>query len=298
MRIVIDTDPGLDDAVAILFALSQPAAFDLLGITTVAGNIGLAQTTDNAGRLLAVIGRRDVPVIAGAARPLVRAGITEAGIHGADGLGGVALPASLAPPQDGAVAWLAQLLKAEPAGTIDLHCLGPLTNLATLLRDHPDAARRLGRVIAMGGAVVERGNVSARAEFNLACDPEAAAMVLAAGLDLTLVPLDVTRRVRAGRGDVALLAQGGPAARICAALIAAYFDGTQSMTQIQDSRPLHDPCVPLLALHPGLFRVEDRALAVDLDTDPGALTPGPHRVRVAMGVDGAAALATLVAGLA
>jgi len=295
--IVIDTDPGLDDAVAILYALSRPDALDLRGITTVAGNIGLDRTTRNAGRLLAVMGRGDVPVIAGADRPLLRPGIDETRIHGTDGLGGVALPGPLAPPQTGAAGWLAGRLKAEPPGTLDLLCLGPLTNLARLLADHPEAARRLRRVIAMGGAVDERGNVGPRAEFNIACDPEAAAAVFAAGLDLTLIPLDVTRQVRAARSDLARLAAGGAAAATSAALIAAYFDTTQGT----DSRPLHDPCVMLLATDPGLFRCQTLHLSVDCTAPPDAGTlsrhPAGHPVRVALGVDGPAALAALVAGL-
>lgn len=295
--IVIDTDPGLDDAVAILYALSRPEAFDLRGITTVAGNIGLDRTTRNAGRLLAVMGRGDIPVIAGADRPLMRPGIDETRIHGADGLGGVALPDPLAPAGQGAVDWLAGLLTAEAPGTLDLLCLGPLTNLAHLLERHPGAARRLRRVIAMGGAVDERGNVGPRAEFNLACDPEAARAVLAAGLDLTLIPLDVTRRVRATRADLDRLAGGGPAAATSAALIAAYFEATTGT----DSRPLHDPCVMLLAAGAARFDCQDLRLRIDCGAAPdaGALTRDPDGapVRVALGVDGAGALAALVAGL-
>jgi len=299
--IVIDTDPGLDDAVAILYALSRPDAFDLRGVTTVAGNIGLDRTTRNAGSLLALMARGDVPVIAGADRPLSRPGIDETRIHGADGLGGVALPAPLAPAGRGAPGWLAGLLQAEPPGTLDLLCLGPLTNLAHLLADHPAAARRLRRVIAMGGAVDERGNVGPRAEFNIASDPEAAAAVFAAGLDLTLIPLDVTRRVRAARADLARMASAGVAAASAAALIAAYFDTTEGIAQGADSRPLHDPCVMLLATDPGLFRCETLRLRVDCMAPPdaGALIrdPAGHPVRVAMGVDGPAALAALTAGL-
>jgi len=295
--IVIDTDPGLDDAVAILYALCRPDAFDLCGITTVAGNIGLDRTTRNAGRLLALMGRAGVPVIAGAARPLARPGIDETRIHGADGLGGVALPEPLVPAGTGAVDWLAGLLEDRPAGALDLLCLGPLTNLARLIADHPAAARRLRRVIAMGGAIDERGNVGPRAEFNIACDPEAAAAVFAAGLDLTLIPLDVTRRGRAARADLARLAAGGAAAATSGALIAAYFDSTQGA----DSRPLHDPCVMLLATDPGLFRCQTLSLTVDCSAPPdaGALVrdPAGSPVRVALGVEGPAALAVLLAGL-
>jgi len=172
-----------------------------------------------------------------------------------------------------------------------------LTNIAHLVQRHPDAARRLRRVIAMGGAIEERGNVGPRAEFNMAADPEAAAVVLAAGLPLTLVPLDVTRKVRANRADcAALTASARPEARAAGALIGAYFQSTAG----GDSRPLHDPCVMLLAELPELFACEMRSLGVDLSAGPdaGALGPGPHDVQVAMQVDGAAALDLLKRRLA
>ena len=295
--VVIDTDPGLDDAVAILFALASPA-FDIRGVTTVAGNIGLARVTENAGRLLAVAGRGDVPVVAGAAAPLVRPARTASEIHGADGLGGVALPAPLAAAREGAVAWLAAALEARPG--MVLLTLGPLTNLALLLRDHPGAAGRIGRVIAMGGAVRTHGNVGPRAEFNIAADPEAADAVFAAGLDLTLIPLDVTREVRAGAAWCAGLRASGRAGAVAsAALVEAYFASTTVTGPGAESRPLHDPCVMLLAEAPGLFGVEPMGLRVDLEGEPGALLPDPARppVKVAMTVDGPGALALLAARL-
>lgn len=288
--VVIDTDPGIDDAVAILLALVSPE-FDVRGVTTVAGNLGIGVTTRNAGRILALAGRADVPVVAGADRPLARPGIDTLDIHGGDGLGGVAFPEPAAPPIDGhAVGWLARLLEAEPAGSVDLLALGPLTNLALLLRDHPAAARRLGRVIAMGGAVHERGNMGPKAEFNLAVDPEAAAAVFAAGLDFTLIPLDVTRRVRATRGTTAMLsASSSTSARASGALIDAYFQSTTG----GESRPLHDPCVMLFALRPDLFGVETTHVSVDLADEPGAVLAGGAAVDVAMRVDAHAALALL-----
>jgi len=291
---VIDTDPGLDDAVAILYALAAPG-LEVLGLATVAGNIGLDLTTRNARRLLALAGAA-LPVAAGAAAPLARPARDERRIHGEDGLGGVILPEVLpAPFAPYAPDWLAALLSARPAGSVDLFCLGPLTNLALLLDRAPAAARRLGRVIAMGGAIREPGNVGPRAEFNLAHDPEAAARVFAAGLDLTLVPLDVTRRVRAGPGWLARLAASPrPRAAVVRALVAAYFDRAPDALR-PESRPLHDPCVPLLALCPALFGVEAMELAVDLAPGhgAGALIPGPHPVKVAMRVDGPAAIAEL-----
>jgi len=291
VKVVIDTDPGLDDAVAILFALAEPG-LDVLAITTVAGNIGLDRTTENAGRLVAVM-CRDVPVAAGAAGPLMRDSLHEAAIHGADGLGGVPLPPPARAPKGDAVRLLADLLAAEPPGSVTVLALGPLTNLALLARDHPAAFARLEGIIAMGGTLREPGNAGPLAEFNLAADPHAADLVLASGVPLTLIPLDVTRRVRATTVDLSALT-ATPAARTAAALIGAYFHGSDRV-----SRPLHDPCVMLLACAPHLFRVEPMRLRVDLADHPGRLIPDDTRpaIHVATTVDAPAALARLWQGL-
>lgn len=297
-RIIIDTDPGLDDAVAILFALNC-GRFDIAGLTTVAGNIGIETTTRNAGRLLALMGRADVPVAAGASAPLQRGGIDERAIHGDDGLGGVMLPAPQAKPLEGAAVWMAKVLTEGAPHSIDVLALGPLTNIARLVLDHPAAAGRIGRLIVMGGAIEEPGNVGPHSEFNLACDPEAASIVLRAGLDTTLIPLDVTRKVRAGSEWLsALRASGGRAAGTCADLIEAYFAGSGGC----ESRPLHDPCVMLFALQPELFAIETRNVCVDLSAgaDAGALLGGRTdgvALRIAMRVDPAGALRLLADGL-
>lgn len=297
--VVIDTDPGIDDAVAILLALQSPE-FDVRGITTVAGNIGIATTTRNAGRLLAHAGRAGIPVIAGAAAPLSRKGFDVADIHGNDGLGGVAFPEPLGPAEVDAVGWLAALLDDAEAGAVDLLALGPLTNIARLVLDHPSSARRIGRVVAMGGAVHEPGNIGPRSEFNMAADPEAADIVLRAGLDLMLIPLDVTRKVRATREHTAALKSSGvPSAVVSAGLIDAYFQEGNG----RESRPLHDPCVMLQAIDGTLFGVEMLRLNVDTTDGPdaGALLVDEKDgmpVKVAMTVDAAGALTLLLARLA
>lgn len=297
-KIVIDTDPGIDDAVAILFALAEPG-FDILGITTVAGNIGIRTTTHNAGRILALGGRSDLPVIAGASGPLARKGFDTVEIHGDDGLGGVAFPEPLKPPLDAPAAiWLADLLDAHEPGAVDILALGPLTNIAQLVLDRPDSARLIGRVIAMGGAIHEPGNVGPRSEFNITADPEAAAIVFASGLRVTLIPLDVTRKVRATRADTARLRASGLSAAIASAdLVDAYFQFTAG----GESRPLHDPCVMIHALRPDLFGTQRLSLQVDVGGGPdaGALTvasEGPE-IDVAMTVDGPGALDVLAGGL-
>jgi purine nucleosidase len=294
-RVIIDTDPGLDDAVAILFALNC-GHFEILGLTTMAGNIGIETTTRNAGRLLAAMGRSDIPVITGAPAPLIRQGIDEAAIHGDDGLGGVTLPDPSRPARRGATAWIAEQLETAPAGAIDILALGPLTNLARVVLDYPDAAKRIGRLVVMGGAVLEKGNVGPHSEFNFASDPEAVDVILRAGLPLTLIPLDVTRKVRASRDYVASLRRGATiAGNTSADLIDAYF------TAARESRPLHDPCVMLYALAPELFTLERRSVSIDLGLGPdaGALLEraGAGTVDIAMGVDAAGVLALLTQGL-
>lgn len=291
MTVIIDTDPGIDDAIAILYALRDPD-LDVVALTTVAGNIGLSVTTYNAGRICALAGA-NVPVHAGAAAPLGKEARPETGIHGNDGLGGVTFPVPVHPvASEDAVAAMIQILTTHPPHSVDLLCLGPLTNLAMLLEHAPDTAHRIRRVIAMGGAVDEPGNVGPKSEFNIAHDPHAAAVVLAAGLSFSLIPLDATRQLRADMDYINALRDAGCAASVASGeLIAAYFAATDGA----ESRPLHDPCVPLLAKHSDMFRIEPRDLNVDIET--GALVPGPHRVSVAMGLDAVRLRAALLSGL-
>lgn len=293
MRSFIDTDPGLDDALAILAALAGPE-LAVAGLTTVAGNLGLEVTTRNARRLAALAGWPQLPVVRGAARPLARAPRAAADIHGPEGLGSVALPEPPGPETPGfAPDWLAAALmaSAEPAQVL---ALGPLTNLALLLRDHPAAAGRIARIVAMGGALEEPGNVGPRAEFNFASDPEAAAAVLGAGVPVVLVPLDVTRRVRAERAILAPRPGDGPRAAAARAILSAYFPAGDPV-----SRPLHDPCVTAFALAPGLFRGRRRALSVETaGPDAGALLEGgTGAAEVLTGVDASAVAALLAARL-
>ncbi len=293
--VIIDTDPGLDDAIAILLAFASPE-LHVLGLTTVAGNLGLPVTTRNALRLLHLVGRNDVPVAEGSsAEP--RGGYSPIpDIHGADGLGGIDLPDA---PREAsgfsALNFLSEALLSRPEGAVQILALGPLTNVAELIETRPEIAGRIGRIIAMGGAIHEPGNTGGRAEFNLASDPDAAALVLRSGLPVTLVPLDVTRKVRADSASVrGLAAAGAPISSASSALIGAYFSGPEE----PESRPLHDPCVILRAIAPELFRAETMRLSVETgDTDAGAtmIDPDGGEVEVLLGVDAAQALA-LVTG--
>lgn len=299
-QVVIDTDPGIDDAIAILWACGADA-LDIRAVTTVAGNVKLGTVTQNALNLLAFAGHRPC-VYAGAGRPLVRAPRAEIRVHGRGGLGGVQLPPSTASVWSmPAVKALTKLLERAEPNTLDLLMLGPMTNLAMLISEAPKAAKRLGRIIAMGGAVEVQGNVpvaedGTRAEFNFGHDPEAAAAVFKAAtdleLDLTIIPLDCTRQLRATAEWAAELE--GKRGRMAGDLIGAYFETTGGA----ETRPLHDPCVPLFAVMPEIFDIESRRLSIDTGARPGVVVEGSHDVKVAMGIDADAARAFLAQGLA
>jgi len=292
-RVIIDTDPGLDDALAIIFALGC-GRFDVVGVTTVAGNIGLERTTGNAGGLLAVMGRDDVPVIRGSDIPLTREQQDiVAVVHGADGLKGIVLPERLIPPLEDAPSWIARTLAEAEPGSIDILALGPLTNIAHVITEHPEVVGRIGQIIVMGGTLNEPGNSGPRSEFNFASDPEAVSVVIGSAAKVTIIPLDVTRRVRAQLDYVEAL-PNTPHGLLARQVLGLYMqDGRQS-------RALHDPCVMLMALEPDIFTVETLKLDVDLGDEPDAGTLLVDRrgtpVDVAIKVDTERALALLRTG--
>jgi purine nucleosidase/pyrimidine-specific ribonucleoside hydrolase len=275
--VIIDTDPGLDDVIALLLALASPE-LDILGITTVGGNIGLELTTLNALRVLAVRGRTDIPVIAGAAQPLRRMAINAPGIHGEDGIGGIGLSDPTTAHLDiHAADWMARMIDDHPDHSIRLLTLGPLTNVAHLIERHPQAARKLAAVVSMGGAVRDRGNVTPHAEFNIAADPEAADLVVRSGIPVTLVPLDVTRQVSVSSlwGE-RLAKSGGKSGQITSQCINAYITNIERFYEtlraadrpVPDGEircPLHDPCVVLWALRPDLFTAESMPITIISD---------------------------------
>ena len=319
--VIIDTDPGLDDALALFLACAS-LELDVIGVITVAGNIGLSRTTGNALKLLHHLGRDDIPVIAGCAGALRRGSIEAADIHGVDGLGGADLPLPTRRPLAvDATSWLADELLRRSTHSLRILALGPLTNLARLVERSPDAARRLAGIIAMGGAVREDGNVTKFAEFNIAADPEAAAIVLGAGIPVTLIPLDVTRKVLADRvWNATLLAKGGKIARTAHALIEAYLSNLTERLSAKNAIPtsatlkgappprtarfpMHDPCVILRVIDPSLFGAETLALRVVADGSErdGAtlIDPGAGKlVEVLTQVDGDRALALILERLA
>lgn len=251
-EIIIDTDPGRDDAVAILLALAVPGVLSVLGVTCVAGNVALDATWRNARRVCALAGRADIPVLAGCDRPLIRAPVTAAHVHGADGLVGLDLPepATLPDPRP-AVDFLIDTLRARPAGTVTLVAIGPLTNIATAFARAPDIAGRVAGIVVMGGAHLVPGNVTPVAEFNIHADPEAADAVLRAGAPLALVPLDVTHKALiTPPRHAALAAPGTPVGRALAALTDT---GNAHRRHGGTGAPLHDPCTIAWLLAPDLF---------------------------------------------
>ena len=214
--IIVDCDPGHDDAVALLLALASPEV-RLLGVTTVAGNQTLEKTTRNALAVLDRVGRGDVAVAAGAGRPLVREPHVASEVHGESGLDGVDLPPPRRPAESAhAVDWIAAAVSSSDA-PVTLVATGPLTNVALLLARYPEIARRLERIVFMGGSI-GAGNVTPAAEFNIWADPEAARRVLASGADVTMVGLDVTHRALITPAHVERLSGTGQAGRLVAGL--------------------------------------------------------------------------------
>ena len=245
-KIIIDTDPGKDDAVAILLALASPE-LDVLALVAVAGNVPLARTESNARRLLELAGRTDIPVYAGCARPMVRPPITAEHVHGYTGLHGLDLPEPSTPVRsEHGVDYLVDTLRASP-GNVTLCLLGPATNLAMALVKAPDIAAGIAEVVWMAGARSEGGNVTPAAEYNVHADPDAAQVLLSSGIPLTLLPLDLTHQVRATEERLARLRRVGTAAALA---VAALYSDVEEGGQ---GGPLHDPCVIAHLLRPGLF---------------------------------------------
>ncbi len=265
-RIIIDTDPGQDDAVAILLALSSPEAIEVLGITAVAGNVPLALTQKNARIVCELAGRPDVPVFAGCAAPLSRPLVTAEHVHGRTGLDGPVLADPTMPLQaGGAVDFIIDTLRREPPGTVTLCALGPLTNLATAFHRAPDIAGRVKRIVLMGGAYFEVGNITPAAEFNFYVDPEAAAAVFAAGAPIVVMPLDVTHKALVTRARVdAFRALGTPVGRAVAEWT-DFFERFDKAKYGSAGAPLHDPCVIAYLLAPDLFSGREINVAIETE---------------------------------
>ena len=293
-KIIIDTDPGQDDAVAILLALASPDEIELLGITAVAGNVPLALTVRNARIICELAGRPDMPVFAGCDRPLKRPLVTAEHVHGKTGLDGPDLPEPTMPLADGhAVDFIIDCLRRNAPGSVTLCPLGPLTNIATALQKAPDIAARIGQIVLMGGAYFEVGNITPAAEFNIYVDPEAADIVFKSGVPLVVMPLDVTHQalVTSARND-AFRALGTPVG-LAVAQMTDFFERFDKEKYGSLGAPLHDPCVTAYLIDPELFT--GRQINVEIETGSD-LTLG-MTVADWWGVTDRAANATFMGGI-
>lgn len=261
--IVIDCDPGHDDALALLLAIASPE-LEVLAVTAVAGNVPLALTSANALRLVELAGRPDIPVHAGCAQPLIRPLVTAEHVHGRTGLDGSGLPDPVAAArEEHAVDAIIRLLRERPPGTVTLCPLGPLTNLAMAFRKAPDVVARVGQIVLMGGAAGE-GNVTPSAEFNVYVDPEAAAIVFGSGLPVTMCGLDVTHQALATPDVLGRLARLDTGlSRICVELL-TYFASAYRRLWGFAAPPLHDPVAVARVIDPGIVRCVEANVVVEL----------------------------------
>ncbi len=285
-QLILDCDPGIDDALAIAFACGHPG-LALRGVTTVAGNVGVAQATTNALGVREFLGCPGVPVAAGSPRPLLRPFLDARHVHGESGLGAARLPAPRAhPDRRHAVDFLIETVGAAP-GEITLVATGPLTNIALAVRRHPPLAREVADFVIMGGSA-GRGNVTPAAEFNIACDPEAAAIVFGAGWRVTMAGLDVTRQARA-TGEV--LDRMRALGALGTGLLLPGLDGYRS--EDTAGQPVHDVCAVALVAAPEMFGCRPARVEVETTgrwtsgmtvTDFGG-PAGEHNALVALTLD-------------
>ncbi len=260
-RIIIDTDPGQDDAVAILLAIASPE-LELLGITCVAGNVPLALTAKNARVICELAGRPDIKVFAGCDRPLTRPLRTAEHVHGKTGLDGIALPEPTMPLQPGhAVDFIIDQARAHDGLT--LVPIGPLTNIASALQKAPDIAAKIDEIVIMGGAYFEVGNITPAAEFNIYVDPEAAEIVFKSGIKLTVMPLDVTHKALTTRPRIEAFRALGRVGEVVASWT-DFFERFDMEKYGSEGAPLHDPCTVAYLLKPELF--SGRLINVEIET--------------------------------
>ncbi|MBN9643042.1 nucleoside hydrolase [Corynebacterium mendelii] len=298
--IIYDCDPGRDDAIALMLAVGDPR-LDLAAVTTVGGNLPLAGATANALDLLAALGAGDIPVYAGAGKPLVADLVTAPAVHGCGGLDGVDHNSALAPCPGHAAAVIARRIMESDPGTITLVATGPLTNLALAVELEPAIAHRVNNVVIMGGGY-HTGNCTPVAEFNIHTDPEAAAMVFRADWPVVMLGLDVTHQATVDDRTQAMLTAAGTSAAVCAGKIMSAYRTAYRGQSAMPHPPIHDLCAVAYAADPTLFDSVHAPVAVELT---GSLTramtvvdfrptaPVNHRHTVVTGVDNSRLFATL-----
>ena len=262
--IIIDTDPGQDDAVALLLALASPMELEILAITTVAGNVPLELTTRNALMMVELAGRPEVPVYAGCDRPMIRDLITAEYVHGKTGIDGAETPPPTTSPADGhAVEHIVEAVRAHPGLTVCT--LGPLTNIGSALQQSPDIAHSIDQIVLMGGGFFEGGNTTPAAEFNIYVDPHAADIVFRSGIPLVMLPLDVTHKALTSDRRVDAFKNLGNKSGTATAGMLEFYERYDMGRYGTEGAPLHDPTVIAYLLEPDLF--DGRNCFVQIETE-------------------------------
>ena len=271
-KVIVTTDPGQDEAAAIMMMLAAPESFEILGFVATAGNIGLDHTVPNTLKILELAGRADIPVFAGCPKPISRELVIADHVHGPSGLDGHDLPAPKVKvqPQHG-VQFIVDTLRAAPPGEVHIVSLSPMTNLAVALVQAPDIAPRIASIVMMAGAYFECGNITPSAEFNVYVDPEAADIVLRCGAPMTMLPLDVTHRMLSTRERLDRMRAVGTRCAIAIAGMLTFSEAFDLKKYGWSGAPLHGPCVPAYMLRPDLF--SGRKINVTIETGKG-LTSG------------------------
>ena len=264
-KIIIDTDPGQDDAVAILLALASPDEIEVLGITAVAGNVPLSLTERNARIVCELAGRPDIAVYAGCDRPLKRKLVTAEHVHGKTGLDGPKLPEPKIKLQEKhGVDFIIDTILQEPGNSVSLCPLGPLTNIASAILKQPKIVSRIKQIVLMGGAYFEVGNITPTAEFNIFVDPDAAKIVFEAGIDMVVMPLDVTHKALVtGKRNEAFRRLKSPVG-IAVAEMTDFFERFDKEKYGSSGAPLHDPCVTAYLINPKIF--SGKKINVEIET--------------------------------
>lgn len=264
-KIILDSDLGQDDAVAILLALASPE-LDMLGLTVVAGNVPLAQAVTNARVTCELAGRTDLPIFPGCDAPMRRTLVTAEHVHGKTGLDGADLPAPEMPVEEThAVDFIIDTLRAAEDGSVTLCALGPLTNIATALDRAPEIADKITRIVLMGGAYFEVGNYTPAAEFNIYVDPEAARIVFGCGRPITVIPLDVSHKALTLESRIEAIEALGNAVGQAVGGWLRFFERYDRAKYGRDGAPLHDPGVIAWLLAPELYR--GREINVEIETE-------------------------------
>ena len=264
-KIIIDTHPGQDDAVAILLALASPDEIEVLGITAVAGNVPLSLTERNARIVCELAGRPDIAVYAGCDRPLRRKLVTAEHVHGKTGLDGPELPEPKIKLQEKhGVDFIIDTILQEPENSVSLCPLGPLTNIASAILKQPKIVSRIKQIVLMGGAYFEVGNITPTAEFNIFVDPDAAKIVFEAGIDMVVMPLDVTHKALVtGERNEAFRRLKSPVG-IAVAEMTDFFERFDKEKYGSSGAPLHDPCVTAYLIDPTIF--SGKNINVEIET--------------------------------